>query len=462
MALSEELKTLQGALSKQLADFAATNKLQEEYYEGSRKNDQIDPSIPPQLQSMDISCGWPGIVVDSINDRMNWRGWYSPNDDVNAFLEGLFFSNSLGVESGQSVLDALIFGVGFFSVGAGDVSLGEPEVLIKAESPNRVTGLWDPRQRRLANGYVELFDNEGKKTGSQIYLPSSTIIVEGEGDKAIASEVPHNFGRVPLCQITNRPRASRPGGRSEITKDVRNITNSAVRTLIGMETSRMFYGAPQRYAMGATLEQFQDQNGNQVSPWTAVMSQIMALPRDEDGNIPTVGSFDAASPLPFTEVLKSFAQVISGATGLPASHFGFGSDNPSSADAIRETNARLDARAMQRQSQFNLGFVELARIALAVAGVAVDPQVRIECRWADPSTATPAAAADRTQKLVAAEVLPARCDVTWEGLGFGPVDIDRIQDAWAEQEAAGLRVAAQTARTLSDPFAAGLVDANLS
>lgn len=453
-SLNPEQAVIQERLSKQLKLAKESNTVQQAYYEGSILTKNLGISIPPTMADLASVCAWPEIVIDSIDEVMDWRGWYSQDTGVNDSLETMYDQNFMAVEAGQAILDALITGVGFFSVGTGDPLAGEPPVLIKAESPNRVTGTWSPRLRRLTDAMMEIVDETEKVTGFVLYTEAETLTLIGEGAKAeIVDRVPHGLGRVPVCQITNRPRASRPGGRSEITRAVRSLTDSGMRTLLGMEIAREFFGAPQRYALGADKKAFEDKDGNQVSQWTAVMSKMLSIEKDADGDIPTVGSFAAASPVPFTELLKNYAQMLSAATGIPANHFGFGSDNPGSADAIRENNSRRDNRAARRQSQFNLGFAELAHTAMLWAGTPIAPDVVVASNWADPATATPAASADRTQKLVAASVLPPRGDVTYEGLGFSPVDIERITADWDADVAAATASATATAQTLADPFA---------
>src|SRR5690606_37117023 len=74
----------------------------------------------------------------------------------------------------------------------------------------------------------------------------------------------HGVGLVPVVQFANRQRVSDRAGRSEITPAVMSITDAACRTLLGMEVSREFFAAPQRYILGASEGAFEDQEGNLV------------------------------------------------------------------------------------------------------------------------------------------------------------------------------------------------------
>lgn len=438
MGLSPEEDVIVKRLQSQMKAAQTANDVQESFYEGSKKVNDLGIGIPPQFSSIAAVVGWPEIVVDVIDERMQWQGWLAKDPDTNDFLRKVFDENSLAVELGQAVLDSLIYGISFASVGTGDPSQGEPEVLVKAESPSRMTGQWDARKRRLIEGYAPIFDtsDKPKEIGFNLYLPDQTITSIKDGQTVTVTRDTHGKGRIPLCALPNRPRASRPGGRSEITQAVRSITESGMRTLLGAEFTREFYGAPRRALMGGTEEMFTDRDGNKVSKWDAMLQAVWIAPRDENGDLPTMQSFDGASPQPFIELIKMYAQLISAATGVPVTHLGFGADNPGSADAIRESNSRLDNRSVKRQQQHDLGLVELAEIVLLWAGKPLPERGSITSLWANPSTISPAAAGDFTQKMVASGVIPPRSDVTFEGLGYRASDIERINADWAALESA--------------------------
>lgn len=455
MALTPDEENIVKRLQLQMKTVQSSNAVQESYYEGSKKVDDLGIAIPPQFTSVQAVVGWPEIVVDVIDERMQWQGWLAEDEQVKESLNRVYASNSLAVELGQAVLDSLIYGMSFVSVGTGDPLQGEPDVLIKAESPSRMTGIWDSRQRRLTAAYAPIFDSaeKPKEIGYTLYLPDQTITVKKESQATTEVRDPHGLGRVPVACLVNRPRASRPGGRSEITQAVRSITESGMRTLLGAEFTREFYGAPRRALMGGEESMFQDQDGNPVSKWDAVLEALWVAPRDENGDLPTLQSFEGASPQPFIELMKMYAQILSATTGVPITHLGFGADNPASADAIREANSRLDNRAVKRQQQFDLGLTELAEIALLWSGQSLPQRGSVTSVWANPATLSPAAAADFTQKMIAAGSIPPRGNVTWEGLGYRSTDIARLNTAWEEAEARQLNSSVQTAQALADPFA---------
>ncbi|MBQ1164456.1 phage capsid protein, partial [Streptomyces sp. A73] len=68
----------------------------------------------------------------------------------------------------------------------------------------------------------------------------------------------HNLGVVPVIRMANRQRTADRVGKSEISPEVMSITDAACRRLMGMEVASEFYGAPQRYILGASESAFQD------------------------------------------------------------------------------------------------------------------------------------------------------------------------------------------------------------
>jgi SPP1 Gp6-like portal protein len=455
--LSAAEEALRLRLISQLARVRKANRRQYDYYEGARRVRDLGIAIPPHLRDLEAVAGWPEIVVDVMDERSDWHGWLTPGVDLE--LDAVYEANALAVESGSAILDSLICGLSFLVVGTGDA--GEPDVLITAESPSRLTGTWSSRLRRLTDALVELCDVNGALIGWQLYLPNETIRAERRNGRVeVVDRDVHGLGRVPVAVLRNRPRASRVDGRSEITRAVRSITNSGMRTLLGMEVTREFFAAPQRWLMGADEAMFVGPDGEKRSQWDAVIGHMLSIPRDEDGELPVAGQFAAQSPEPTAAMLRTYAQMISASSGVPATHLGFTTDNPASADAIREANSRLDKRAIRRHLQYDLGLRELGVLAVLWRDGELPPAGVIGSRWGDPSTPTPAAAADRMVKLVGAGLVPADSDVALEHAGFSETDIARIKAdrrrAAARDTIRRLTAAADTART--DPTVADLAD----
>ncbi|WP_166140839.1 phage portal protein [Nocardioides ochotonae] len=444
-----------------LARLRMGNLMRAAYYDGRQRVRHLGIAIPPALRNIEVVVGWPGTAVDALEERLDFQGWTSTSGGDLFGLDEIFEDNGLAIDGALGHLDALIYGASFVILGAAYDD--EPSPLITVESPLRVTGEWSGRLRRLTSAVsIDEVTDAGDPQTITLYRPDYNVtatyrsgVWHVEDTEGRPGRDPHRLGRVQVVPLVNRPRASRPWGRSEITRAVRSTTDQAVRTLLGMEVNREFYSAPQRYALGADESSFADADGNLRTGWELVMGRMLALPRDEDGELPQVGEFNAASPAPYLEQVRGLAQLLAAEAAIPATYLGFISDNPASADAIRAAEARLIKRAERRQVTFGRAWREVARLALLIReGHVPDGFNEVGVKWRDAATPTRAAAADEAVKLVAADILPADSEVTYDRLGLTPLE-KRVLAADKRRARPAVTVAAPVAPT---PAQAGLED----
>ncbi len=410
-------------LISQLRRVQWINARQESYYEGSKQVRDLGIAIPPHLRDVEAVVAWPEIVVDVISERLRWRGWTA---DSTLGLGDVYDQNHLKVEVGQGVLDALIYGLSYLTVGTGGDD--EPDVLVLPQSPKNMTATWSPRLRRAIDALVELYDSTGRLTGWKMYVPGETVTAERQrGRLVVTDRDQHGLDRVPVAVLRNRPRSDRPDGRSEITRAVRSHTDNGMRTVLGMEVAREFYGAPQRALMGADESMFVDEHGNPTGQWAAIIGKMLMAPRDDNGDVPVPYTFQAASPQPYSDILRTLTQLVSSATGIPAHHLGFTTDNPASEGAIARADARLDKRAEDRQDQFDLGLLELADLCALWGTGELPERGSVRSLWTPVATVAPGAAADRASKMLAAQVITPEMDFTLEQFGLADDEIERVK-----------------------------------
>ena len=446
MTLNQDEIGIVYRLVNKLKHHDAKNAILEHYYEGKNRLKDLRISIPPQLRTVESVVGWAGTAVDVLEERLDFEG-YVGADTLG--LNEIYRANDLDVEQSFGHRDALIYGTGFIVVGKGRD--GEADPLITVESPKRVTATYDLRQRRTTAALALDRDDKGKPLMGTLYLPDVTVWIEfdNDGRPFDMARDEHNMGRVPVVALPNNPRSSDPSGRSEITPAVRSLTDSAMRTLLGAEVAREFYSAPQRYILGADEDVFQDADGNPLNPWTVYQGRLLGIPANQDGQVPQVGQFTANDPRPYFDQIRAYAQMIAAETAIPPSYLGFQTDNPASADAIRQMEARLVKRAERRQRLFGRAWTEVAKLSLLVRDGAIPAEAaNVRPLWRDASTPTRAAAADEAVKLISAGVLTPDSDVTLSRLGFNDTDKQILASekatATASQLVAGLLAAPQT------------------
>jgi hypothetical protein len=195
----------------------------------------------------------------------------------------------------------------------------------------------------------------------------------------------------------------------------------ASRSLLHMAITSEFYSAPQRYVLGASSEAFTDADGNPIDAWSAIIGRLQVLSRDEEGNMPSVGEFTAATPQPFIDQVKLYAELVAANAGIPANYFGFNNQtNPTSADALRVMETRLIKTAERKQASYARGWLEVARLALLIRDGEVPANFTndVSVNWGNPAQITQAAAADAATKLISAGVLLPDSEVTYDELGL--------------------------------------------
>jgi hypothetical protein len=408
-------------------------QLRDAYFNGEQLVRDLGISIPPQLKGLHTVIGWPRVGVESLEERLDLEAFRWADGSDSSELTEIVAANDLLDESSLAHLDALLYGREYVTIGSGDDDGSPP--LISVESPMDMTLMWDARIRMGVAGLRECQADSLIEAGADermivLYLPNQTVtaLPSPSGGWEVVDRDIHNLGVVPIVRLANRQRTADRVGKSEITPDVMSITDAACRRLMGIEVAAEFFGAPQRYILGASESAFQDAEGNAKSAWETYIGRVLALERDEDGAVPDVGQFPAHDPSGQTKIIDLYARIMSAQFGLPPHMLGYTTDNPASADAIRSTEAKLVKRSERRIRRFGSRWSEAMRLALWVRdGEPPDRTRRIETVWRNPATPTVAAQADATVKLVQANIIPADSDVALEMAGFTESQRQRIR-----------------------------------
>jgi hypothetical protein len=424
LSLSDHELDILTMLRSDLLDQRFRLQLLDSYFNGEQVIRDLGISIPPQLKTLHTVIGWPRIGVEALEQRLDLEAfrWADGRDATD--LTEIAEANDWFDEASLGHLDALTYGREYMAVGAGEGPDDPP--LVTFESPLDMTLSWDARLRLATSALRECqaqdysFGLAPEERLVTLYLPMQTIYaVQTDGGWQVIDRDVHNLGMVPVLRMANRQRTADRIGRSEITPEVMSITDAACRRLMGIEVAAEFFGAPQRYILGASESAFQDAEGNAKSAWDTYIGRVLALERDEDGQVPTVGAFTAHDPSGQTKIIDLYARIMATQLGLPPHMLGYTSDNPASADAIRSSEGMLVKKAERRIRRFGATHREAMRLALWVRdGEPPEKSRRIEVVWRNPATPTIAAQTDAAVKMVQAGILPADGDVVLEMAGL--------------------------------------------
>jgi hypothetical protein len=217
---------------------------------------------------------------------------------------------------------------------------------------------------------------------------------------------------------------------------VRNISDEVVRTLQNMAISAAFYAHPQKYLMGLTEEQYDTMV---TSKWKLTIDSMLLGTRDEDGNLPVFGQLPAVSPQPYIEIIRSYAALFSGATGVPLNSLGIVQDNPSSAEAIAAAREDICIAAQDLIESNSISLRNVALMAMAVAENKTidqlsDQQKTVMAHFKDPSMPSIVSQADAMVKIAAADPSFAGSSVFYEQMGFDEATRDRIMSDKTKSE----------------------------
>ena len=321
-----------------------------EYYSMKNHVNNISQALPQQLRWLRHSLGWCAKTVDSVADRLIFRGVKNDNFD----MQQIFNMNNPDIFFDSAIISALISSCCFIYISPGEDGFPRLQVI----DGYNATGIIDPITGLLTEGYAVISRDEYGNPDIEAYFTADSTIYsyKGQPDVVVENKAPYPL----LVPIVYKPDAKRPFGRSRITRAEMSIMQSALRTLRRAEVSGEFYSYPQRYLLGLSDDVEIDDK------WQAAMTAMLTISRDEDGNTPTAGQFPQQSMTPYVEQLRMLAALFAGESGLTMDDLGFASDNPSSPEAIKASHENLRLAAKKAQRTFGSGFLNVGYLAACV------------------------------------------------------------------------------------------------
>lgn len=416
------------------------NSLRYTYYSYKNKLKDFGIAIPDTLHDVDTVIGWPAKAVNSLASRSRFDGFtFADGEAMGDDLRDVVKQNKLKMVYKQAVTSELISSCSFVTVSAGGE--GEPKVIISAYSALFAAGEWDRRRKRIRHG-LTIIDTEKDPNSENeepiwvnLYTDTDTWEIKKTESGWTSKRVPHEMGRPMMEPLVFRPSLDRPFGQSRISRAVMSITDSAVREALRTEVGAEFYTSPQKYILGVDEDFLEGK-----SEWDAYIGAIMALTRDEEGDVPQVGMFSQGTMQPHTEYMKSLAARFSGETSIPISELGVVHDNPASAEAIYAAKESLVCEAEDLNDINGDSLCEVAKMAMAILkGVPLEDltpdDLSIEAKFKNPAMPSLVSQADAIVKVISALPWVAESDVALEEFGFSDEQIRRLRTDKQKAEA---------------------------
>lgn len=426
LGLSDDEKALIVRLQTVANNQKFSMELASAYYHGEQVLKDLGISIPKEIyEKLRTLVGWARIAVDPFVERLAVDGFrLAGATDADDSLRDLWDANGLDAEFPMATTDALMKGRSFFTVGTGDEKGDPPRIC--AESPLNMSVLWklNGRVPRVALQRYIVDDVHH----AVLYLPDESIYMAQDGDSTtweVTNRDQHGFGRVPVVRMAHAPETNQRDGFSAITPELQSIIDGACRKLLGLEVASELYSVPGKVILGAAESDFQGADGKPKKAWETYITKILALERDEDGNLPEIHQFTPYDPSVFTKIIEMYASQASGILAANPQDLGlYTQGNPTSAEAGAVTEARRDRRAKRFAAVYGVAMIETMQLGKRFEnnGDLPDEFRRIAIDWHPVELPTPGVTSDAITKQITSLAVPATSDVVLKKLGYSAVE----------------------------------------
>lgn len=438
--LTGEEQAMLSYLWARLSRTTPKNLLLNSYYDGHRALQDLGISMPPQMARTRAALGWPAKAVQALARKHVWEG-YTLNGQIDPFdIDGILHRNDFTLTLMQAITAAYKHAVAFLTVAPGDQSAGEPPVVIKARDGLWTTAHWNARASMI-DAALEITDTTKQQTGTSglvscepsrfiLHTMDATIIATAENHAWSVERLNNPSRRIMVEPLVYNPEISRPFGHSRISREVRYLTDAAIRTLVRAETSAEFFASPQRYVLGVSADQMEAMRDR----WRAVTGRVLAMSTNDEGETPTIGQFAQMSMDPHLSMYRQLAQNFCAATGLPQSSVGLFADNPASAEAMQAAEVALSDEAEYQWRVFNGPLLRILQDVLMVAENLDTPPAEswnVHLSWTPARYVSPQASSDFIVKTVSALPRVAETTIALQRAGFTTSEIEQMRAEWS-------------------------------
>lgn len=336
-----------GYLKRKLALKQSRVQTRYRYYEMKECHTPRNLMVPVELRNkFSIKLGWCTKAVDSLADRLQFRGFRNDNLD----LTSIYQMNNFDVLADSAILGALITSCDFIYISMDKNGYPRMQVI----DGYNATGIMDEITGMLEEGYAVLDRDENDQIVSEAYF------AKGYTDFYIKGQEPYRIENICsyplLVPIVYRPDAKRPFGHSRISRACMKYQNNVTDTLLNMAICSETNAFVQKYIAGSDPDMEFDSS-------RAWMSSFLNISASEDGTKPDLGQFQQASLAPYIDEIETQASLFAGEVGLTLDDLGFSKSNPASVDAIRASHENLRLTARKAQRQFGVGFLNAGYLA---------------------------------------------------------------------------------------------------
>ncbi|MFF7555533.1 phage portal protein [Streptomyces olivaceus] len=360
----------------------------EDYYEGTAEEVFTSVAMSRALHRTGnrFYLNFAATPVDTVNNRLEIASVSAVSPEAGSYLDKVWASNELVLETGEIHKRALIYGDAYLIVWPENDTLQ-----VYYNSPKTTVVLYDeenPRLKRCAAKVWEISvnDNNTVRTRTRVNLYYSDRIEKYISRAERLPHTPkdadfvpfvdeftdsngvmeHDLGEVPVFHF----RTERPKGKPEHVSayGAQDIIN---KLIVGQMAANDFHGFPQRFALaneGSSESADFGDGGDSV--FTNNSPGEMAI----FNGIKEVGQFKVAEPNTFLEPFKAAIRSMASITSTPL-HYFEPTGNIPSGEALRTAEAPLVKKVRNRQLSFGSTWREVFSFILKAGGFMEDVQV---------------------------------------------------------------------------------------
>lgn len=349
------------------------------YYEADHDTRDFGISTPRKMLHHRPGIGWASRAVNSLSDRVNFDGFARDTFGVNNYFAQI---NANSVVS-QGKHDSAIGGCAFVAIVDNEEDDPAHPKILMPFTAEEATGVINQTTGLLKYGlavtrWAKPKPNIATPSSRVRFAPADFIVFARDftaafENRALAQLVPNPTRRCLLMPMTHRASARQPLGKSRLTKTARRIIQEVGRQKRREEIAEEFYSLPQRYITGLA-------EGAKKDPkLDSSIGIVWAIPKDEDGNAPTVGQLQQMSIDGFIGAKKDKARDFCAETALTLRNLGYETGNPTSAESLSAMSDDLLLEATNWQDELGNQIKNIAiTLRMAIDGISDVPDAMNE------------------------------------------------------------------------------------
>ena len=368
-----------------------------------------------------------GVVIDTVNDRLELYGWNAPDDNVTALLSDVWTETGLALEADEVHQSALICGESFL-VGWKD---DDRPLEFYYNDPRRAACFYDedhPKEKSFAAKWWDADDGchmilyyadrleryvAPKKKMAELREDDNgrSFVLEADGVSV------NPYGIIPVFHFRNTLRK-----RQSDLKSITEIQDAINKLFCDMMVTAEFSAFPARYVISSA----------DIETLRNAPNQIWDLPAGLEGQQNTqVGTLEAANLNNYSNEINELISAVSFISHVPKHYFERTGANVSG-EALVTMESALVKKVNRKRELFGDTWQDVAVFALRVLGI--DYQKRnIQPQWGNAEADQPLTETQIIMNWRSAG-LPLRSALRLSG--YTDAEIDIIEQEIAEEKQA--------------------------